>query len=165
MANEAELLALLSTQGAELEALKKREANATIDAALAGAVSGIVRPGAPTEQVVELLRGKLTIVPDQTGKPAVVGPGYQPVGDFVRNTLAQDSWAHFRNPSPTNATAGNPSISGTPQTRQGVSFAQVQGTPDQNFGQALLAWGAANRAAAGDPRMDPSQSMGLKPRR
>ena len=94
------------------------------------------------DQVKRLLGADVRLQADESGRLKAVGPGLQPLGQFVGDALAKPEFARFRG--------------GAAAPTAALPF----GTDPRSFGEAIIADRVASRPRT-DPRLDPSQSMGL----
>jgi hypothetical protein len=149
MADQQDLRPIVTAQAAQLDRYEAAQAHSIVASGIASAIreTGVpLRPGA-LEQLVEVLRPSVTLAGGR-----VAGPSAIPIGEFVRQTLAQPTFSHFR----IEDTAPDPSAK--------------ELLPGENLGVAALRCFAAGqaasqaKAAATDPRTDLSVPFGIRPR-
>jgi len=153
-------------QQARIRQLEAADQQRAVDLALSTAIDQTghnFTPGA-REQLVKLLRSEVGHVTTADGRLALAGPGFQPVGDFVRARLSDPDWSHFvRSGGGPSAPAGQVGHAG-----------QVAGAPTggqvlaQTLGDVIIErhqQERANRAAAAPANRDMGQAWGLRPAR
>jgi hypothetical protein len=94
------------------------------------------------DQVKRLLASDVRLQGDERGQLQAVGPGLQPLAQFVGETLAKPEFARFRGGS------------------SPMPAAMPFGGGPRNLGEAFIADRLATQKT-GDPRLDPSQRFGL----
>jgi hypothetical protein len=145
MSSEQEMQQLIVAQQVELDSHRAAATKQTIDNALLEAVgTADVIPGTQG-QLVELFRDKVSIVKDAAGRPVVTGPGFKPLPDFVRDTMATPEYEHFRR-------TGSSAASGA------GGIANMSQQP-KTLSEAFIMQAQHNRVAQGDPRLNPSMGI------
>jgi hypothetical protein len=83
-----------ANEQAELNHYRQQAADSLVTQALTTGLAGRVPSQAAALQVAELLRKDVRLV-DLDGRKVAVGPGGQPVGEYIAARLASPEFAHF----------------------------------------------------------------------
>ena len=154
-----EIVQVLESQRAELNAARARESESRIAASLALAINshaGRLLDGV-SDQVSALLRPSLRLL-ESGGESVVSGPALQSVESFVREALDSQAFSHFQRPR--NTTGGTGSV-GSQASPGGYGGAAPQPEPPpRNLGEAIIRQHQANLARRGSsPESRPSADM------
>jgi hypothetical protein len=153
----------------ELEQLRARvavfETAKTVGSAIDTAISqsGVTLCEGAKSQLVELLRPAVSLHAGLGGQ--VTGPSGMPIGDFVRQTLAQPNYAHFVQPAGGAPSPANPPSPADPSPAASIVRERLSG---ESTGAAIariaLADRAASLAAQHTAPTNMAQPFGIRPR-
>jgi hypothetical protein len=133
MADDTDYKAIAVAQSERLRQLETAADDAQVNASLAEAINShpVIDDG--RGQLAQILRGKVTLVPNGSGGKVAMADG-KPLKDFVAETLSRQDYSHFIRPDSRGAsrTTTPAGATGTPATladaiRQHVREQKAQG--------------------------------------
>jgi hypothetical protein len=159
---QTDFQAIAVAQQAELQQLRASNDKATVDAALAAAIGTHPVHDLARGQVLELLARGVQLTTDGQGNRIPTGPSLKPIAAYVAEKLASEEYRHFIRGGSQGMTAAAPYNPGaTAGLVPGAARAAFD-RGEMNLGMSVAAEMRAAQVERGDPRLDPSQPMGLK---
>ncbi len=123
---------------------------------------------AAAEQVRALILPTVGVTKTSDGRSLVFGKDYSPLESVVAETLRRPDFAHYLKPKGTTAPPASAPGQG-PEARPAAPAAASHGgadepfiLPGENLGGAVIRRATTRQASLGDPRLDPSQSFGIR---
>lgn len=155
MADQTNWETIAVQQAARLQQLEAAQDKAAVDSALMAAVGTHPIHDHARPQVVELLRGRVSLVDDGRGGKVALADG-KPVDEYVRERVLSQEFAHFRR----NDGGGSRTAASSASSASSVDL----NTPPKTLNAALMQHFAHRKATEDqDPRTNLRLPMGVRP--
>jgi hypothetical protein len=161
MATEQELAAMRE----RVASLEAAEAGRQKSAAVARELGKYELAEGGREQLEALISPSISVTKLSDGRDLLHDKNFTPLESVISNTLGKPEFAHYLKG---NALAGGAPAQPAVPARQPAAPAGGPPSdareilPGETFGSAILRVATSKQASAADPRLDPSQSMGLR---